>query len=80
MIKKIIKFLRIILASLLILTGIVGLVLPIFPTVPFLAAAAIVMGKKPSEVMDFFRWLSKAVKIKIFEFIQKLNGKNIKHM
>lgn len=73
--KNIIKPLRIIAASILILTGIIGLVIPIFPTVPFLAAAAVVLGKKPSEVIHFIKWINKKIKLWLKRILRKIRKK-----
>ena len=62
--KKFCKTIRIIFACLFVLIGIIGLLIPVFPTVPFLILAAVIMGKKPSDVIRKFRWILKNIQIK----------------
>ena len=74
--KKIWKTIRIILACIFVLIGIIGLLIPVFPTVPFLIIAAIIMGEKPSEVIRKFRWILKNIQIKYKRLIRSLRKKH----
>lgn len=70
--KKFYKTIRIIFACLFVLIGIIGLLIPVFPTVPFLILAAVIMGKKPSDVIRKFRWILKNIQIKYKRLVRRL--------
>ncbi len=70
--KKFCKTIRIIFACLFVLIGIIGLLIPVFPTVPFLILAAVIMGKKPSDVIRKFRWILKNIQIKYKRLVRRL--------
>ena len=70
--KKFCKTIRIIFACLFVLIGIIGLLIPVFPTVLFLILAAVIMGKKPSDVIRKFRWILKNIQIKYKRLVRRL--------
>jgi len=70
--KKFCKTIRIIFACLFVLIGIIGLLIPVFPTVPFLILAAVIMEKKPSDVIRKFRWILKNIQIKYKRLVRRL--------
>ncbi len=66
------KIIRMIFAGLFVIIGAIGLILPVFPTVPFLIIAAVIMGKKPADVIDFFRYIAKNIELRMRQLIRKL--------
>lgn len=76
--KSLCKTIRFIIACLLILIGLAGLLIPVFPTVPFLIAAAVVMGKKPADIVRFFQWITKNMRLKYSRFVRKLKKKRLR--
>lgn len=77
--KKFFIIFRVVLAVLLIIIGVIGLIIPVFPTVPFLVLAAVVLGKKPSEVIKFFNWISKNVQLHLKRIIRRFRKKRLKN-
>ena len=77
--KKILKFLRIALAFILVLIGAVVLVLPVFPTVPFLIAAAVVMGRKPRDIIKFINSVTQNIRLYLKRTIRRLRKKRLKN-
>ena len=66
------KIIRMILAGIFVIIGAVGLILPVFPTVPFLITAAVIMGKKPTDVIKLFRYIIKNIELRTKRLIRKL--------
>ena len=77
--KKILKFLRIALAFILVLIGAVGLVLPVFPTVPLIIAAAVVMGRKPRDIIKFINSVTQNIRLYLKRTIRRLRKKRLKN-
>jgi uncharacterized membrane protein YbaN (DUF454 family) len=77
-VKSFCKTIRIIAAFLLIIIGIAGLIIPVFPTIPFLIAAALLMGKKPAEVIRFLDRITKNVQLKLRKIIRRFKQKRLK--
>jgi uncharacterized membrane protein YbaN (DUF454 family) len=77
-VKKFFKTLRIIAAIIFIIIGIAGLIIPVFPTVPFLIVAALLMGKKPAEVIRFIDRITKNIQLKIKKTIRRFQQKRLK--
>lgn len=75
--KKFIKLLRIITAVIFIIIGAAGLLIPVFPTVPFLAVAAVILGKKPKDIIKFFRWITKNAHLHLKRIIRRLRKKRL---
>lgn len=76
--KSLCKTIRFIIACLLILIGLIGLLIPVFPTIPFLIAAAVVMGKKPADIVRFFQWITKNMRLRYSRFVRKLKKKRLR--
>ncbi|MDO5558893.1 MAG: hypothetical protein Q4F95_04785 [Oscillospiraceae bacterium] len=76
--KSIWKPIQIILACIFILIGLIGLLIPVFPTVPFLFIAAIILGKKPKEVIYFFKYITKRIKLQFFRIKRRLKKKFVR--
>jgi len=70
--KNFCKTIRIVLACIFVLIGVIGLLIPVFPTVPFLILAAVIMGRKPSDVIRKFRWIAKNIQLKYRRLIKRL--------
>lgn len=77
--KKIFKPIQIILACVFVLIGLIGLLIPVFPTVPFLFIAALILGKKPKEVIHFFKYITKKAKLRYLRIKRKMRKKLIRH-
>lgn len=75
--KKIFYIIRIITAFILVLIGAVGLLVPVFPTVPFLIAAAFIMGKKPGDIIRFFSWITAGIRLRLKRTIRRLRKKRL---
>lgn len=62
--KNVYKSIRYVIAGIFVLIGFIGLLIPVFPTVPFLIIAALVMGKKPSDIIAFYKKM--VIKVKYY--------------
>lgn len=67
--KNIYMPVRYIAAGFFILVGIIGLLIPIFPTVPFLVVAALILGKKPKDIIDFYYHIINKIKNSARKFL-----------
>ncbi len=77
--KNVYMTIRYIFAGIFVLIGVIGLMIPVFPTVPFLIVAALIMGKKPADIIVFYKKIVKKVKYywnKIVHRIRKKKSDN----